>query len=600
MAKKRKVKKSIDQPIYKIKWKIIIPAFLFISFAIYSNTLKTPFILDDNKLIVDNSAIQNNSIYTKFNLPRYIGYVSFGLNYKLTKYNPISYHIVNILIHFSNSILIIILLNKLFRRIEERKVFKNYHTLPIFVALLFLVHPLQTQAVTYVVQRLTSLATMFVLLSIIYYIKFKESKNKFSFYFLALIFAVFAYKTKENTATLSLMIIAIEAIFFNKKDEIIPFKKRVIYIIPFILLVVVIPLSFVDFDKFKSQNFSETLKNIENTMQNIFLEFVETTQETKLISRKQYLLTEFNVIITYIRMLFIPINQSLHHMYPLAKSLFEIPTFFSFTLLFAIVIIAIVFYKKYIEIFFGIIWFYTFLLVESSIIPIQDVIFEHRVYLPSIGFFITIIYGLFFLLGSRLYKSLPIIIISLAVILSFLTYKRNIVWKDEISIWEDVIKKYPNNHIAHGSIGTAYAKINRCDKAIPELLKSIELYPGYAKSINNLATCYLKMGKVKDAVETYKKAIEVDPNYVRAYYNLASLYYLHGNINQSLFYLLLAKEIDNNDAMVNGQLGSIYCQIGEYIKSEAYFKKALSIEPDNETIKYNYEACLRMKGQISK
>lgn len=596
MAKKVKKKSNTYSCQQKLKWKLVIPLILLLSFLIYFNTLETPFILDDNKLITDNSAIQNGSVFTSFNLPRYVGYVSFGINYKISKFNPISYHIVNILIHCLNAMLIIILLAKLFSRVKERDLLQNYKYLPYFVALLFVVHPLQTQAVTYIVQRLTSLAAMFVLLSLILYIKFRESNKKYFLYCLSLFFAILAYKTKENTATLPLMIVATEAMFLREEVN-VAVRKKVVWLIPFFILIILIPLSFIDLKTVNISNIGDSLNKIESTMQNIFREFRETTQETKLISRQEYLITEFNVILTYIRMLFYPANQSLHHIYPLANSLFEIPTFFSFLLLILIIVIAILLSREYIELLFGVIWFYIFLLVESSIIPIQDVIFEHRVYLPSIGIFIVFIYGLFFLIGRIGFKVLVAIVIVALLILSILTYRRNLVWKDEISIWKDVINKYPLNYIAHGSLGTAYGKINQCDKAIDELKISLDIYPKYAKALNNLGTCYVRIGNIKEALEAYYRAIELDPNYIKAYYNLASLYYINGDIKQALFYLLLANEIDNSNAMVNGQLGSLYCQIGNYQKSMDYFKKALSIEPDNATIRYNYNLCIAKRKE---
>ncbi len=490
--------------------------------------------------------------------------------------------------------LIIVLLNRLFLRIEQRRNVLSYYYLPIFVALLFLVHPLQTQAVTYIVQRLTSIATMFVLLSLIFYLKFRDTTVKY-FYLMSLICALFAYKTKENTATLFLSIIVLEVLFF-RVEKCLTLKKRIALLSPFIILIIVIPLAFMDLNSINLRNFLNSIIKTESSIQNVFKELLETTQETKLISRKQYLLTEFSVIVTYIKMLFLPINQSLHHMYPLANAFFEMRTLTSFILLLSIIIGAIFLSRKYIEILFGVLWFFIFLLIESSIIPIQDVIYEHRVYLPSIGFFIVFVYGLYFIFGAKRYKLFVSLIFIFAILFSILTYERNMVWRDEVSIWQDVVNKYPLNYIAHGSLGTAYAKIDRCDKAIEELKISIDLYPYYAKSYNNLATCYLKMGKIKVAIDMYKKAIEIDPNYVRAYYNLASLYYLHGDKSLALFYLLFANEIDDRDAMVNGQLGSIYCQIGNYNKGIYYFQKALLIEPDNDTIQYNYKRCLCLMG----
>ena len=114
----------------------------------------------------------------------------------------------------------------------------------------------------------------------------------------------------------------------------------------------------------------------------------DATQETSSLSRTDYLLTQFNVITTYIRLLFFPVNQNLDYDYPISRTLFEFPTLLSFLFLTSVVAFGGWMFKKSRLISFGIFWFFITLSVESSIIPIRDVIFEHRVYLPSVGFVI--------------------------------------------------------------------------------------------------------------------------------------------------------------------------------------------------------------------
>jgi hypothetical protein len=131
----------------------------------------------------------------------------------------------------------------------------------------------------------------------------------------------------------------------------------------------------------------------------------DATQETAAISRNDYLLTQFNVIVTYIRLLFLPINQNLDYDYPLAHSLFAFPTFLSFLFLVMLVIVGVWIFRKSRLISFGIFWFFITLSVESSIIPIRDVIFEHRVYLPSVGFVICLTVALYQMLEQIHFQS---------------------------------------------------------------------------------------------------------------------------------------------------------------------------------------------------
>jgi hypothetical protein len=121
----------------------------------------------------------------------------------------------------------------------------------------------------------------------------------------------------------------------------------------------------------------------------------DATQETTAISRTDYLLTQFSVIATYIRLLLFPVNQNLDYDYPISHTLFEFPTIFSFLFLVSTVIFGVWMFKKSRLISFGIFWFFITLSVESSIIPIRDVIFEHRIYLPSVGFFMFLVVAIY-------------------------------------------------------------------------------------------------------------------------------------------------------------------------------------------------------------
>ena len=129
--------------------------FLVLAFILYSNILSSPWILDDIHIITANDSLRNNSIFYKINTPRYIGYVTFALNYEINSINPFGYHIVNIIIHAINAFLVFILFRKIHRLLQETKEPISQNLIPFCIASLFLLHPIQTQAVTYIVQRFT-------------------------------------------------------------------------------------------------------------------------------------------------------------------------------------------------------------------------------------------------------------------------------------------------------------------------------------------------------------------------------------------------------------------------------------------------------------
>ncbi len=326
---------------------ITLIGIILITFLIYGNSMHAPFAFDDPETIINNKDLKTNSIYSQFNKPRYIGYITFALNYHFNKSQPYGYHIVNVSIHSLNGILAFLLISYLLNITKPNFFKSNNYLISLITALLFVMHPIQTQAVTYISQRFASLATFFIFLSIYFYILYrKENKNlAIFFYILSLIFALSAYKTKENTASLPLILLVLEWLVFKSSTSI----KKIFAIIPYFLLISVIIISFL-----------HTSKTSGSIIQDVISKSVETTN----ITRSIYLMTQFRVITTYIRLLLIPINQSVDYLYPLSQSFFEFKTFISFLFLLSLLIIAVIIRKKHVTISVGILWFFIFLSIE--------------------------------------------------------------------------------------------------------------------------------------------------------------------------------------------------------------------------------------------
>ena len=154
---------------------------LFLGIIIYSNTLNSPFLWDDIKLILNNTNIRNLSNFTDFSGTRYLTYLSFALNYKINGYNVAGYHAFNIAVHIINAILIYLLIIMMFKtpRFKESGIPQLSPILALLSGLLFISHPVYTMAVTNINQRSTPLATLFYLLAIIAFIKARLSNDVF-------------------------------------------------------------------------------------------------------------------------------------------------------------------------------------------------------------------------------------------------------------------------------------------------------------------------------------------------------------------------------------------------------------------------------------
>lgn len=341
----------------------------------YSNTYTVPFHFDDHPSIEENPRIRHleniPSFFWKIEGPvgtRPLLLVTLTINYAIGGLNPITYHIFNNTLHAINGIIfyffILTTLNLPLLREKYSEIAKE---IALFASLLFVVHPIQTQAVTYIISRSMPMATFFYLLGILLYVKGVQSGKKS--YFIILIFISFlGMASREDYFTFPFMLFLYDVMFLSPIKDI---KKRW-WVYGLILLTAAyrVWLSVTYKDSPESAGFG-----------------------VKLLSPYQYLCTEFNVIWTYVRLLFLPINQNLDYDYPVSQGIFEFPTILSFIGHLLVIAFAIWIYKRNRLVTFLILWWYIALSPSSSFIPIIDVIFEHRVYLPSIGFFFLFMIG---------------------------------------------------------------------------------------------------------------------------------------------------------------------------------------------------------------
>jgi len=569
----KKKKHTIERKYRNINAIIIL---LFAGFIIYSNSLKNPFAFDDFSSIVNNEDIKKPTIFTNFNRPRYVAIFTLALNYRINELSTFGYHLVNLSIHIINSILVFFLLRLVITLLWQKYKISINDKIPLITALIFVSHPIQTQAVTYIVQRMASLAALFALLAIFYYLKFRNTNNTKHFYFIiSIISALLAYKTKENTATLPLSLIMLDLLLFSNEEKI---KKRIFFLIPYVVLLAVIPLSFI---------------NLNLPISELLTDFSQISAQTQKISRSEYLFTEFNVIRTYLRLLILPINQAIDYYYPISNSLFEVKTILSFILIIILIGCLIIIYKWHPIITIGILWFFIFLLVESSIIPIRDVIFEHRLYLPGIGFFfaqVYLVYRIFAYLRNE--KLATILFICIIITLSVCTYHRNKIWSDEIALWQDAANKFPQNARALSNLGVALARNNACNKAIEQLQKALAINDKDSNTWYNLAFCYKTLGLIDKAIPTYKKVLELRPDFQKAAVDLAMIYIARRKTTEAYNVLTEINKYHPEHPYNNALLAHVLCETGNVQKSITDFEKAVIKGLDYADIFFNYAICL--------
>jgi tetratricopeptide (TPR) repeat protein len=564
-----------------------------VGLLVYSNTLESPFVLDDRSYILENPFIKDINYFTdstslesfseKLDGPmtkgvfkrRLLSFLSFAFNYRLNGIDPTGYHVVDITLHILNACLLYLLI------------------------LLTLRTPRMsgTWLKAYISQRFVILATCLCLLSLVFYAKWRLNKeimlrkainhqrffsDNLLLYCVALLFAALAMKAKEIAFTLPVLVALYEFTFFEG-----PAIKRALRILPFAFTMLIIPFS-------------------------LFSEIEIVLKDLRAVHPMYYyIITQFCVIATYVRLIFLPVGQNLDYDYPAYNSFFEPSVFLSFLFLLAIFGLGIYLFRRSrfanqssLLVAFGIFWFFITLSVESSVMPITDVIFEHRVYLPSVGAFIALATGTLALLdkfAERKSRNAVVLFLVLIVItLSSMAHLRNGIWKSKISLWEDVVKKSPNKPRGHINLGTAYGDEGMADKAIEHFMIALNLDPGYTDAHNNIAAVYGDIGMTDKAIEHLKTVLELEPSYAEAYNNLGTAYLAKGNSDIAIEYYRNAIRLKPNYAKAYNNLGLAYMSEDLIDKAIQQYRTAIRLRPDAAEAHNNLAVALGTKGITNK
>jgi len=590
----------------KVELFIPLALLILLIFPIYANTLNASWQMDDKPNIVDNTLLHidnlmPSTLYQTFfafpgsikKLYRPLPCFTFALNWYLGGDDPSGYHLVNIFLHVLTSFILFLTICSLFQTptLKGRYVERDVYFISLLSAALWSINPIQTQAVTYIVQRMTSMATMFYLLGLFFYIKARISQsisNRILLYLGCFISFLCALGSKENTATFPLALVLLEIAFFqhSKVDKSqTPFFRFAAWI--GVLL-------------FISGILIYTKGNL------LFFMGGYSHRSFSLLER---LLAEPRVVVFYLTQIFYPHPDrlSIDHDVPLSSSLTD-----PWTTLPAMGIIALLIFiglfqiKKRPVLGFAILFFFLNHIIESTVIPLE-IIFEHRNYLPSTFLFLPIALGSARLLSlykkknrwifSSIFTALTFLIIGLGLG----TYTRNMAWATKRTLWEDAAAKAPGNarplNVLAIDLGwRKNATFDDLDKAIVLLKKSLPLYKSNNFQIGdiwgNIANLYRKKGEIEKAIQYYEQILKIDPLYIKVRFELA----------QSLILIQRWEEASRhlNFVINKGSLNSDYFNLKGFVllwqnrpkEALPHLRQALSISPNKGSILLNIGVAL--------
>jgi tetratricopeptide (TPR) repeat protein len=551
---------------------VIFTAFAVIGFAVYSNTINSPFLFDDQAHIKDNTHIRltelklQNIADAAFKSPlpeRPVANISFALNYFFFHYNVISYHLINIFIHIISATFLFLLLKNTFTLPLFQNRYRHSQLLAFAAATVWLLHPVQTQAVTYIVQRMTSLAAMFYIMSIFFYAKGRLSqqikKRSWPWFCSCAISAILSFGCKEISATLPVFILLYEWFFLQNLDT-NWLKRNFSLVIAASFLILVLSYFYLS---------SEIVRIMAAEHQRWGFTITER------------FLTEFRVIVFYISLLLYPnpARLNLDHDFSISTSLFNPPqTLICIIIVFALLISSILLAKRSRLISFCILWFFGNLLIESSFLGIE-LIYEHRLYLPSM-FAVCAITCLLW----KLLRPLPVKIAAFSVLSCLLfiaTYHRNQVWADELTLWQDCVAKSPNRSRSNYNLATVLYERKDYPQAIKFYNKSLQLDARRFDAYEGLALSYLSEEKIQQALEYADKAIALNSKSARGYYAKGLALCRQNCFDQAIPNFLRAIEIEPTYDKFYTKLGVIYNQNNQFDKASFYWNKAIQLNPDS-------------------
>jgi tetratricopeptide (TPR) repeat protein len=570
----------------------ILPILLLI---IYAESLGHPFYFDDTSNITENPHIR----LEEFNLvglkrvisgghltSRPVANLSFALNYLFGGYNPTLYRLVNILIHGLNGLLLFQLLLLTLRMPASAIPRDKVHLLAYVTALIWLVHPLHIQSVTYIVQRMNSLAAMFYLLAMLLYIKGRlcpVAKRKRRMFAGCLVSGLLALGSKEIAITLPFMIWIYEWFFFQDLD------RRWFKVNATSLAI-----------GFGSGLMLLLIWSIFNPGSGL-LDFIFAAYSHRDFTMEQRLLTEFRVVVFYVSLFLWPQPErlTLLHDFPLSNSFLDpLTTIGSLLFLLLLAGVAIRLARNYRLYSFCLLWFLGNLVLESSVIGLE-IIFEHRTYLPST--FLTL---LVVLVAERFLKLVwlkRVLLVVVFVLLSFWTYQRNQVWEHKVAFWLDCLEKCPAEIRIHNNLGQALEDEGRIEEAMVYYRQAIEQNALFADAYNNLGLALEKVGEEKEAVQAYRSVLKFDPANPDALYNLGSSLGRQGRTFEAMRHLEAAHKYlpSDGDPDVHNNMGIILAMHGRLDESIEHFIEALRINPNDSSIHNNLAMTYARKGDLA-
>ena len=570
-----------------------------LALAAYGNSLNNQFAFDDFM------AVQGNTFITSFENLRHFfdnGYylasgetswravttLTYFIDYHMWEFEPFGYHLTNLILHILNGMLLYVFLlrivplldNTLYRRIKRDEIWPPILSIPLMASLIFVTHPVQSEAVNPPGFRHEVLFTFFFLTALILYLKARSAGpggRKKVYYALSSVSYLFSMLSKEMAIVLPGIILLIEGALFvkDRKENIFTKEKMLAYAGYAVSLVLYIWVRF-------------------------FWLVMPVEKETSIFGKDTFLggtvyhwfLTMSRIFASYIKLFIFPKDLTAEHYIIASKSITDPAVLLSIVILAVVFMYAYRWARRLPLLTFGILWIFIPLITVSNIVPLSHKMAERYLYICMAGFSLFAASGvtaayLSFKDDKRRAASITLTA-GLALLLSAYCAKavsQNRVWHDNTTFWTTVVNS-PGPHSARGynSMGVIAIRENNMEKAMAFFTKALEVDPNYIQAYNNMALVHYKMGEYDKAIDLYKKVIGkkahlTSYDFIKVYSNLGGAYKAKEMVDEAIECYKKALELNPYLAKVHGNLGGAYILKEMPDEAKRHYEKALELNP---------------------
>lgn len=582
----RRPPREIAQPVSRrpLTMPVAVAVIVLLGAFSYSNSLSVPFVLDDLPNILENPSIRNLGDMKSVLLPptwsgvwdRPVVNLTLALNYAVSGERVWSYHALNLLIHILAGMALFGVVRRTFDSVRMKERYGRFSAqLALGVSLVWLLHPLQTQAVTYVIQRCESLMGLFFLLTLYCAIRGWQSPYATAWHALSGLSFLLGAGSKEVIVTAPLVVACYERIFV--RDSFGEMLRRswplyAGYCVGFAVL-------------------------------GAF--FVSGGRVTSAVTPWQYWQMQPAIILHYVRLAFWPAGLTFDYGWPVP--------FFHASLPAAVILACFIACAAWLLIrrsptgFFAC-WFFA-ALATTSLVPLPDPAWEFRMYLPLAPLLIIALFALeraAALAGRRFPRPgggnrLAVLLLPAAIVivlaLSFATYQRNKTYSSALTLWEDTVRKSPANSRARLNYGVELDRAGSLQEAVRQFREAIRLKPDYAEAYSNLGNALAKTGNQQAAFDSFAEAIRLNPEYANAYSNMGAWLIRAGKAKEAVAPLEQAVRLKPGDHETRSNLGAALGQAGRMEEAAAQFEKALRLRPSSAELHSNLGLVLAWMGR---